>query len=83
MFEDVLKDIIVKSKKSKLVEVNLKDYIDFPRCVYCGSENFRGVGNFPLPGTSSVDRMKCRVCSKMWSVTIDKDNNITKVQRKR
>jgi hypothetical protein len=83
MFEDVLRDIIVRPKKSKLVDVDLKDYIDYPRCVYCGSGNFKGVGNFPLPGSTSVDRMRCKVCSRMWSVTIDGDYNITKVQRKK
>lgn len=83
MFEDVLRDIIVKPKKSKIVEVNLKDYTDCPRCVYCGSENFKGIGSFPLPGATYVDRMRCKVCSRIWSVTIDKDYNIIKVQRKK
>ncbi len=85
MFEDIFGDIIIitetKEKSNNRIEVDLKDYTDYPRCVYCGSQDFRGVGGFLSSGTAFTDRMKCNFCNKIWYVTIDRNFNIIKVEK--
>lgn len=75
MFDDIY------DFEKKIKEVDLYDYRLCPRCINCGSIDFKNIRGKFLSRFEFKETMKCNNCGSEWYVTLDQNLRILRVEK--